>query len=441
MILTVNVRSVQHLVSASLEIDLSKNALMCIVGKNGVGKTTLIKALKNIVASDTFKKTSSDGIFGANSSIEYIIDGDVFNFTYDSQINSIDSKKPIPEGIKALFEIELPMPFGERFNFFQKISDADGDIRKAIALETYRKPERLIAFMKDVYRDSKFDSLIEISTNKEKYYCLLQSDGFYIREDYFSSGEYFLINLFRNIEKKKKLIVVDEIDISLDAAAQVHLVQNLKNFCVEFNVNIVFTSHSLAIMRKLDLNELYYMEKIDNDTVINPRSYNYIKSILFGFTGWDKYILTEDDVLQDFINFVINRYCGSNFFQFKIIYIGGGTNVIDLMHRNTHEEFFAKQQNVISVLDGDQKIYSYAQQAQVYCVPFESVEKELHRLYHSDPSLTRIHSNYESAGKKIYKTYIATHIMSQSDIFELICERNEVEIMVFKSILENFLNI
>lgn len=440
MILTINLRSVQHLVSASLEIDLSKNALMCIVGKNGVGKTTLIKALKNIVASDTFKKTSSDRIFDKNSSIEYIIDGSVFNFTFDSQINSIDSKNPIPDDLKDLFEVELPMPFGERFNFFQKISEADGDIRKSIALETYHKPERLIAFMKDVYRDSKFDSLIEINTKKEKYYCLLQADSFYIREDYFSSGEYFLINLFRNIEKSKKLIVVDEIDISLDAAAQVHLVNNLEKFCTEFGVNIVFTSHSLAIMKTMRSENLYYMDNMDNHVSISLQSYNYIKSILFGFTDWDKYILTEDDVLKDFILHVIKKHCGSIFFKFIVIYAGGGSNIVALMQRNSRELFFSDEENVICVLDGDQRMQRHAKKKGVYCIPVDSVEKELHRIYHKDQVLPRVPPKEEANGKYIKKYYEKNRIMSQSDIFDLVCRENVTGIRQFKETLEGFLN-
>jgi ABC-type cobalamin/Fe3+-siderophores transport system ATPase subunit len=35
--------NIQHIEELKFNIDLSENKLMCIVGKNGVGKTTLIK--------------------------------------------------------------------------------------------------------------------------------------------------------------------------------------------------------------------------------------------------------------------------------------------------------------------------------------------------------------------------------------------------------------
>ena len=37
-----------------------------------------------------------------------------------------------------------------------------------------------------------------------------------------------------------------------------------------------------------------------------PASYGYIKTLLFGFVDWDRYILTEDEVLHDFLEVVHN---------------------------------------------------------------------------------------------------------------------------------------
>ena len=45
----------------------------------------------------------------------------------------------------------------------------------------------------------------------------------------------------------RKLIVIDEIDISLDAAAQAKLVEQLRLSCQKYAVNIVFTTHSLTL--------------------------------------------------------------------------------------------------------------------------------------------------------------------------------------------------
>jgi ABC-type dipeptide/oligopeptide/nickel transport system ATPase subunit len=379
MKLRIRLEKIQHLAQVEFELDIESDGLICITGKNGAGKTTLIKAIRNITNADTFKRTSSDEIFNPGSLIEYEFDGQKIFFEYDSALATLNSKMSIPTIFRSKIAVELPIPYGERFNFFQKISSADADIRRSIVLGQHSKPCELIEFLQDIYSHSKFDRLVEISIKKFKYYCVLLPNGRYLREDYFSSGEYFLISLYRRIVKGHGLIVIDEIDISLDAAAQVRLVKKLREFGKKYKVGFVFTTHSLAMMRTLHDEELFYMD-YEQDTgvaTITNVSYNYVKSILFGFTGWDKYILTEDDVLKDFIDYVIRTYCGSLFYQYKIIFIGGGNNTTDLMKRNSSEGFLSESVNVICVLDGDQKKFRHGTLPSVYCIPMESIEKAL----------------------------------------------------------------
>ena len=105
------------------------------------------------------------------------------------------------------------------------------------------------------------------------------------------------------------------------------------------------------------------MQEYEQEVKIESASYNYIKSLLFGFSGWDKYILTEDFVLQKFLDYIIKKYCFDVYYEYKIIYVGGGANVVDLMRRNSQEEFLSEPENVISVLDGDQKDFRHARRA------------------------------------------------------------------------------
>jgi len=95
--------NVQHIKELTFNVDLSLNKLMCIVGKNGVGKTTLIRAIKNFQATDTFTRTASPHIFNDNSSIKYIIDDEQYDFEYNPSLQVIDTKKIISEDIKKIF--------------------------------------------------------------------------------------------------------------------------------------------------------------------------------------------------------------------------------------------------------------------------------------------------------------------------------------------------
>ena len=381
MIFRVELNKIQHIHQLSLELDLSKNKITGIVGRNGVGKSTLMKALKNLCQSDTFLRTSQSGIFSPDSTISYWADADYVTFEYDPNISSLNCKKQIPLDMRRLCDVELSIPYGERFNFFQSISRTDLDTRRKIILEEYDQPTELIQFLSTIYTSDKYRSLIETKVGENSYFCILLSDGRYVREDYLSSGEYFLINLYRSIKGSARLIIVDEIDISLDAAAQVHPLNMLREFCKTYFCNVVFTTHSLAMMRTLKEDELYYMERLGAKTTIKEAPYSYIKSLLYGFTGWDRYILTEDKVLNEFLETLIRLYCQDVFFKYKIIYIGGGAQVVDLLKRNRNDALLSDPANVIAVLDGDQNKAGLRETNDIYFLPFKNVEAALSEYY------------------------------------------------------------
>ncbi len=435
------IANIQHIKSFEFKIDLAKNQLMCIVGKNGTGKTTIVKALKTLLLSDTFKKTSSSHIFSKESEITYKIDDEEYTFIYNEQLETIDSKDIIEDDIKNDLIVELPFPYGDRFTHFQKLGEIDKELREKIILQNFISPDELIKLYQNIYKNNKFDKLKEVVIRGKKYYIVLQEDNYYIREDYFSSGEYFVLNIYKLMINDSKLIFIDEIDISLDAMAQVNIIKNIKNFCQRYNKSIVFTTHSLAIMKTLP-NDLYYLENNEGICTLENHSYSYIKSLLYGFEGWDKYILTEDRMLQKFMEFVLEKE--NIFSKYKIIYIGGGQNVVDLMQRNIQERFFSEKEDVLSVLDGDQKDEKYIEDLDnVLLLPFESVEKQLKVHYDKDELKEcniGIEKNIDKNHKDIYFRMIDKKYMTQYQVFQFLDNKHQETIKNFKEGLVKFLN-
>lgn len=435
----IEINNIQNITNLKLEINLNSGQLMCIIGKNGVGKTTFVKSIANLLKADIFKTTSSPYIFKDDSKITYNIDGKDYIYTYNKKLQTIDSKDIIESIIKDNIVGELPLPHGERFNFFQTISGLDKDIRQKYITKDYKKPEKLITWYQNIYESNKFDTLKEVTVSNKKYYFLPQENNRYIREDYFSSGEYFILSIYRLIQQQKKLIVIDELDISLDASAQVNLLKELRDFCQENTVTLIFTTHSLAIMKMLKDDELHYLENTDGQCKISKKSYNYIKGILYQFKGWDKYILTEDKCLVAFIKWLLEGCQLSK--EHIIIPIGTANSVIALMNINKSEGFFSIADNVISVLDGDQK-NAIKVMKNVLLLPFKDVEKELKQLYDSQS-----HSNFfqgvkpsddDKKGKDLFNKLTSKY--SQNKIFEFITESNKQGVEKFKRDLQGFIN-
>lgn len=431
-----NIQNVSRLV---FEVDLECGKIICIVGKNGAGKTTFIKSIANLLRADTFKKTSSPYIFNHNSKVSCLIDSTHYTWAYKEKLQTIDSNDVIPDYVAKNIIGELPLPYGERFNFFQKISNIDKKIREKYITKNYSTPTQLIDWYKKIYNSDKFNKLQEVDIDDKKYYLLPQANDKYIREDYFSSGEYFILSIYRLIQQQKKLIVIDELDISLDAGAQVHLIKELRDFCKKQSVTLIFTTHSLAIMKMLEDNELFYFKNDKGVCAIEKLSYNYIKSILYQFEGWDKYILTEDKVLLDFITWQLKNYTPTK--KYRIIKIGTANSVIRLMQENQDKEFLSAKNNVISVLDGDQK-GKYPENLNVIFLPFESAEKELKKLYVNTPSNPFfggvVTSEHDTKGRAIFIAMKKIH--SQNEIFEFITNGNQSVVHQFQQDLQDFIN-
>ena len=440
---TISLRNVQQIASLDFSVDLTRHGISAIVGKNGVGKTTLARAIRNLSYADTFPTTAGAGIFGPGSSITYNIDNTSRSFTFDSKIGSLNCRQSLPAIWRSDIAVELSIPAGDRFNFFRSLSDSDLEIRKALALDDFETPAELILLLRAIYPDSNFDNLAEIKLRKASYYCIRRPDGRYIREDYLSSGEYFLINLYKRVRLGKKLIFVDEIDISLDASAQVRLLVELRKLCHVYQSNVVFTTHSLAMIRMLEDGELYYFSLNCGQASIEPASFGYINSVLYGFRGWDRYILTEDDVLKEFLEFIISRYCADVFLTYLVIYVGGSGNVTNMLDQNTQEQFLAPSDRVIAVLDGDQRDYRRARHANTYCIPIDSVEKSLIVEYGKPDFPHRLADDTVISGdpKKLFKELLRQQLMSRTRIYEFLCDQHSAEMERFSLTLRKLLGV
>jgi ABC-type Mn2+/Zn2+ transport system ATPase subunit len=433
----VEIENIPPVVNYVFDIDLDMPGLLGIVGGNGTGKTTLAKSLLNLALADTFIRTSSSGSITPNSRIVYRVGDTEFTFSFEAATRTLTTRIPVPEATKRMLAVELPAPYGQRFTFFGTLVDSDAEIRRAIVLGQYARPDELIAFLNEVYGDGRFDSLVEVRLRRGSCCCFVQGDDRYLREDYFSSGEYFLIHLFRLISAGRPLVFIDEIDASLDARAQARLAAQMRLLANRHHSKVVFTTHSLALMQTLEVGELAYLERTADEITLTPMSFNSVKSILFGFRGSDRYLLTEDEVLKKFLEYVIRRYCPPAFFSYQIIYIGGADQVTNLMRRSRHAQFFGPESHVISVLDGDQNRESLPRGT--ICIPLHNVEQALWDAYRL-PSFQHAFEGGELLrAKLLYERIQRREILSAEEINCLLCDLHDEEMRAFAAQLSQFL--
>ncbi|HEL7671355.1 TPA: ATP-binding protein [Stenotrophomonas maltophilia] len=438
--LQVTLDAIQHVAHLHLDVDLSTSGLMCLVGRNGAGKTTLVRALRNLSNSDTFVRTATPYAFSKGSRIVYDLDGEQVTFAYNDVVRSLDCREKIPKELRELIAAELPMPYGARFNYFRSASEADQDIRTAIALGTYDLPDELISFLNAVYETQRYSAMVEVRLRGKSYYALVREDGTYVREDYLSSGEHFLINLFRTIKGPSKLLVIDEIDLSLDAAAQANLPGWLRGFCEKYDRKIIFTTHSLALMQQLEIEELFYMEEQNGGVSITPTSFSQAMLKLFGFIGYDRYIATQDKKLIALIHHLVKKYCPTTLLSYKVIYIGGASQVAGFIESNDTDRFLAAPERVIAILDGDQCKEKYAQNDRIHMIPLKSVEKALWAARQEDAAFPFVTERDNFTGDKDFENYLKDKkIATQEQIFDYLIARQEADFQSIARVLTDLL--
>ncbi len=222
---SIKINNVKGVIELKAIFNFSDQKIIVVTGKNGVGKTTLVKAFKLVSDLQVFQKSASLNSIRPDSNVSFELYGyEPFSFSYNPKLDALDTKQVLPK--KETVIAELPIPDGARFQQFSLVAKFDAEIRINIASSNYHDADELIEFLNKVYLTDKFSNLKVTNIKKQNFYFVLRESDFYIREDHLSSGEFFLIQLFRLITSGSALIVIDELDVSLDAAAQGAIVKS-----------------------------------------------------------------------------------------------------------------------------------------------------------------------------------------------------------------------
>jgi len=176
---------------------------------------------------------------------------------------------------------------------------------------------------------------------------------------------------FKRLKEKHKdaykggILAIDELDATLYPASQLKLVEALRKFSSQLNIQIIFTTHSLSILEEMCTHQedpkisgqikVVYLQKVGNSVkAIENISYTAIRNKL-NVTLSPKQaikkvsVFTEDKEGEVFAKAVLKRRSSS--LQF-IDCTMGCSNLIELAKKKV--EGFKYQQSII-ILDGDVK--------------------------------------------------------------------------------------
>ncbi len=403
-----NLKSINNF---SWEINDKQN-LYVIIGENGTGKSSILLSIAKLVKPSIFKEEFIGKGF-EDTIIKYEINEKNIIWIKDpywKEESQDNYEMPKLNGF-----LESSILTGTRFKYIDKYMRDDLEVEEnddISSADSFIKEN--MNYILNNNDNKKFNDLFEINAIRKKKlnnktfhdkkysFFALKSKENYIKEFFFSTGEYFLLSLLKfilvNKEKKSAipaLIIIDEIELSLHPLAQKRLMEKIYEFSDEFNLLIIFATHSLQIIENTRPEHLYYIKKgkvSNNHTISNPIYPGYLTSKLYNHQYFDKIILVEDNCAMNFIKLVIKDLNLRNiFFSYFILPIGDWKKVLDTAKDNIELKFYGNAK-VIAIVDDDKKEEtkkSFYKSVNSSYIPIEeNIEKFIiKRIYNEDETL------------------------------------------------------
>lgn len=340
--------------------------LYALTGENGSGKSTVISC-----AATSFYVPSLYAHFGEPK------EGSAIDFYFGEMHRQIRTengrwRKPSGNlGITGFYEGSIV--FGNRFK------DVDYSSINKLANIDRARLEEASRFVKqalgNILHDDEayYDRLFILNKEVAKEMGLQRPPYFYenkgtlVSQLNMSTGENLLLTILYSLEirlAKKNygvlpaFIFLDEIELALHSSALRRLVYFLKRISERENFVVLFSTHSIELIRSIRPENIYYLQRhVDNSIeMINPCYPVYAtRNLESSNFGHDYIIMVEDDLARKIVEKILyQKHLLSNK-RVLVIAVGGWMQVLRFAYDTIRSNLALSTTKILIILDRDIK--------------------------------------------------------------------------------------
>lgn len=341
--------------------------LYALTGENGVGKSTVMTC-----AATAFYVPNFNDYFGNPRKGAYI------KFKFNKKTRDISefegdwkafSAKFEPLGITGFYEGSVV--FGYRFkdidySYLRKLASVNEDDLEDAS--DFVKTELGIILHDD---ESYYQNLFVLKTNIAKQMRLKRAPYYYknkgvlISQLSMSTGENLLLTILNSIEKRLNketygevpaFMFLDEIELALHASALRRLIFFLKEIAEQHNTMVLFSTHSIELIRSIPPTNIYYLQRFADGSLItiNPCYPVYAtRNLEASAYGYDYIIMVEDELAQKMVDRILREKHLLSNKRVLVIAIGGWMQVLRFAYDTIRTNLTLRTTKILIVLDRD----------------------------------------------------------------------------------------
>lgn len=361
----VKIHNVKNIDDFEFEVPAEKG-LYALTGENGSGKSTVISC-----AAAAFYVPSFEDYFGNPREDAYI----EFNFAGRKRsVREKGGKWKNPSntlGITGFYEGSIV--FGNRFK------DIDYSLLGKLAAIKLEQLNDATDFVKKslgsiLHDDEDYYKTLYVLKNEEAKQLGLQRSTYYFKNKgalisqlNMSTGENLLLTILSSIERrlKKKVygetpafLLLDEVELALHSSALRRLVFFLKNIAEKNNTVVLFSTHSIELIRSISSENIFYLQRhVDGSIeVINPCYPVYAtRNLESSNYGHDYIIMVEDDLAKTIVERILRDKRLLSNKRVLVISVGGWTQVLRFAYDTIRSNLALSTTKILMVLDRDIK--------------------------------------------------------------------------------------